>query len=207
MVEIRFHGLGGQGAVTSAELTALAAIAQGRYAEAFPNLGAERRGVPVTAYVRVSDRPIRTQKKIVSPDIVVVLDSSLLSRTEVTAGLGSDSLVIVNTTKSAAEIRRETGIETRLAVVDASKTALEVAPVSSHGTIMLNTLIIASPILADEEVQSSVQNSFSPIHGNHTSFCDLALEETFTMEDTLMGEMGPICWSELQPGTPMMLSA
>ncbi|MGD8988840.1 MAG: 2-oxoacid:acceptor oxidoreductase family protein, partial [Syntrophobacterales bacterium] len=90
MIEIRFHGRGGQGAVTSAELTALAAIEQGKYAQAFPSFGPERRGAPVMAYVRVSDEPIRTREKIYEPDIVVVLDPTLLDIVNVAAGLTND---------------------------------------------------------------------------------------------------------------------
>ena len=78
MIEIRLHGRGGQGAVTSAELTALAAIGTGKYAQAFPSFGPERRGAPVMAFIRVSDKPIKTREKVYNPDIVVVLDPSLL---------------------------------------------------------------------------------------------------------------------------------
>ncbi|MFQ6077837.1 MAG: 2-oxoacid:acceptor oxidoreductase family protein, partial [Thermodesulfobacteriota bacterium] len=78
MIEIRFHGRGGQGAVTSAELLAHAAISEGRYAQAFPSFGPERRGAPVVAYCRISDDPIRIRANIYEPDLVVVLDYSIL---------------------------------------------------------------------------------------------------------------------------------
>ncbi|HEC49808.1 MAG TPA: pyruvate synthase, partial [Candidatus Desulfofervidus auxilii] len=78
MLEIRFHGRGGQGAVTCTELIAKAAIAEGKYAQAFPSFGAERRGAPVTAFLRVSDRPIRIRQNIYEPDVIVVLDPTLL---------------------------------------------------------------------------------------------------------------------------------
>ena len=77
MIEVRFHGRGGQGAVTSAELMAQAAIAEGKYAQAFPSFGPERRGAPLQAFLRISDEPIRLREKIYEPDIVVVLDPSL----------------------------------------------------------------------------------------------------------------------------------
>ncbi|MGC9022020.1 MAG: 2-oxoacid:acceptor oxidoreductase family protein, partial [Dissulfurimicrobium sp.] len=77
MKEVRLHGRGGQGGVTSAELVAIAAIDEGKYAQAFPSFGPERRGAPVTAFIRVSDSQIRTREKVYNPDIVVVLDSSL----------------------------------------------------------------------------------------------------------------------------------
>ncbi len=78
MIEVRFHGRGGQGAVTSAEMLALAAIEEGKYAQGFPSFGPERRGAPVVAFARVNDKPIRLRSKIYQPDIVVVLDQSLL---------------------------------------------------------------------------------------------------------------------------------
>ena len=78
MIEIRVHGRGGQGAVTSTELLALAAINEGKYAQAFPSFGPERRGAPVMAFVRISDAPIRTRERVYNPDIVVVLDPTIL---------------------------------------------------------------------------------------------------------------------------------
>ena len=102
MVEIRFHGRGGQGAVTSAELAALAAIEEGKYAQAFPSFGPERRGAPVMAFVRISDKPIVTREKVYTPDYVIVLDPTLLKLVNVEAGLKKGGTIIVNSTKSAA---------------------------------------------------------------------------------------------------------
>src|SRR5512135_3320719 len=141
MVEIRFHGRGGQGAVTSAELTALAAIEEGKYAQAFPSFGPERRGAPVMAFVRVSETPIRTREKVYHPDVVVVLDPSLLQIVNVETGLKEGGLVILNTKKSAAEVRKETGIKARLALVDASKIAVETMRVPITNTTMLGALL------------------------------------------------------------------
>src|SRR5208283_4525057 len=78
MIELRFHGRGGQGAVTSAELLALAAINTGKFATAFPSFGPERRGAPVIAFARVSDQPIKLRCKVQEPDVVIVLDPSLV---------------------------------------------------------------------------------------------------------------------------------
>src|SRR5271157_2042498 len=88
MIEVRWHGRGGQGAVTSAEMLAQAAIAEGKYAQAFPSFGPERRGAPVQAFNRVDIKePVRIRVDITQPDCVVVLDPSLLSKVKVTAGL------------------------------------------------------------------------------------------------------------------------
>src|SRR4030066_755338 len=94
MIEIRFHGRGGQGAVTSAEILALAAIGEGRYAQAFPSFGPERRGAPVVAFCRISDQPIKIRANIYEPDLVVVLDASLLKIVNVAAGLRQEGILI-----------------------------------------------------------------------------------------------------------------
>jgi len=98
LVEIRWHGRGGQGAVTSAELLARAAISEGKYAQAFPSFGAERRGAPVLAFVRISENaPIWTRAEVTEPDVVVVLDPSLLRIVDVTSGLKDGGTFVVNT--------------------------------------------------------------------------------------------------------------
>jgi pyruvate ferredoxin oxidoreductase gamma subunit len=147
MVEIRFHGRGGQGAVTSAELTALAAIEEGKYAQAFPSFGPERRGAPVMAFVRVSETPIVTREKVYEPNIVIVLDPTLLKIVNVEAGLQKGGIVILNTSKSAEQVRKETGIKAKLAIVDASKIAMETMRVPITNTTMLGALVKAAGVV------------------------------------------------------------
>jgi 2-oxoacid:acceptor oxidoreductase gamma subunit (pyruvate/2-ketoisovalerate family) len=183
MVEIRFHGRGGQGAVTSAELTALAAIEQGKFAQAFPSFGPERRGAPVMAYVRVSETQIRTREKIYNPDIVLVLDPSLLQIVDVTAGLKEGGLVILNTKKSVAEIRQETGIKGRLALVDASTIAMETMRIPITNTTMLGALMKASGILPVDSLRTVVEQRFGPIAEKNLKACMRAYEETQVVED------------------------
>ncbi len=182
MVEIRFHGRGGQGAVTSAELTALAAIDEGKFAQAFPSFGPERRGAPVMAFVRVSDTQIRTREKVYNPDVVVVLDPSLLQIVNVEAGLKEGGLVILNTKKSAEEVRRETGLKARLALVDASKIAMETMRVPITNTTMLGALIKGAGLLGIEALRAPIQNRFGPIAEKNLKACQRAFEET-TVED------------------------
>ena len=105
MIEVRIHGRGGQGAVTSAELIALAAIEEGKYAQGFPSFGPERRGAPVIAFARVNDKPIRLRPKIYQPDVAVVLDPSLLKIVDPSQGLKPGGLLIINTNKSIEQIR------------------------------------------------------------------------------------------------------
>lgn len=182
MIEIRFHGRGGQGAVTSAELTALAAIEQGKYAQAFPSFGPERRGAPVMAFVRVSDTPIRTREKVYEPDIVVVLDPSLLQIVNVEAGLKSSGMVILNTKKSVDEVRRDTGIRSRLALVDASRIAMETMRVPITNTTMLGALLKASNLIAMDALQAPIQHRFGPIAEKNMKACMRAFEETVVEE-------------------------
>lgn len=105
MIEIRFHGRGGQGAVTSAELLALAAIEEGKYAQAFPSFGPERRGAPVLAFCRISDEPIKIRANIYEPDIVVVLDASLLKIVNVASGLKPEGILVTTSNNSPEKVK------------------------------------------------------------------------------------------------------
>ncbi|MEJ5349018.1 MAG: pyruvate ferredoxin oxidoreductase subunit gamma [Desulfosoma sp.] len=178
MVEIRFHGRGGQGGVTSAELTALAAIEQGKFAQAFPSFGPERRGAPVMAFVRVSDQQIRTREKVYSPNIVVVLDPTLLQIVDVEAGVPEDGIVIVNTKFSPADIRQSLGLKRRLAVVDASTIAVETLRVPITNTTMLGALIKATQVISMEALRSPMEKRFGPIAEKNLKACQRAYEET-----------------------------
>jgi pyruvate ferredoxin oxidoreductase gamma subunit len=182
MVEIRFHGRGGQGAVTSAELTALAAIEQGKYAQAFPSFGPERRGAPVMAFVRVSDTPIRTREKIYQPDIVIVLDPTLLDIVDVAAGLNQDGIVVLNTTKSAAEIRAASGIKARLALVDATRIAIETMGLPITNTTLLGAMLKATDLLPTSALEGPLQERFGRIAAKNILAFQRAFEETVVEE-------------------------
>ena len=135
------------------------------------------------AYVRVSDTQIRTREKIYNPDIVLVLDPSLLSIVDVAAGLKEGGLVILNTKKSAAEIRQETGIKARLALVDASTIAMETMRIPITNTTMLGALMKASHILPVEALRPPVEQRFGPIAEKNLKACMRAYEETQVVED------------------------
>jgi pyruvate ferredoxin oxidoreductase gamma subunit len=182
MIEIRFHGRGGQGAVTSAELTALAAIEQGKYAQAFPSFGPERRGAPVMAFVRVSDEPIRTREKIYEPDIVVVLDPTLLDIVNVAAGLKEDGIVVLNTTKSAEEVREVSGISAKLALVDASRIAIETMGIPITNTTLLGAMIKATDLLPLSALEGPLEERFGRIAGKNIQAFQRAYKETVVKE-------------------------
>ena len=105
MIEIRFHGRGGQGAVTAANLLAMAAFREGKDVQAFPYFGVERRGAPVTAFTKIDDRPVRIKSQIYEPDHVIVMDSSLLKAVDVDQGLKNGGVILVNTDKKPQDIQ------------------------------------------------------------------------------------------------------
>lgn len=106
LIEIRWHGRGGQGAKTASLLLADAAFNTGKFIQGFPEYGPERMGAPITAYNRISNKPITVHSNIYEPDYVVVVDDTLLESVDVTAGLKPDGAIIINTTKSADELKQ-----------------------------------------------------------------------------------------------------
>ncbi len=159
--EIRWHGRGGQGAVTAAMILAKAAIYEGKHAQAFPEFGAERRGAPVKAYTRVSDSPILTRAPIITPDIVVVLDPSLPKELYLT-GLKENGYLVVNTKKSPSEYASTIGVDGRYRVytVDATRLALETLGVPIVNTAMVGALVRVVPIVSIESVERAVMETF-----------------------------------------------
>ena len=148
MLSIRFHGRGGQGAVTSSEMLALAAIAEGKFSQAFPSFGPERRGAPVVAFARVSEERILMRSQIYKPDVVVVLDASLLAIANPTAGLKPGGEFIVNTGKDFSEIRSMVeGEDYRITKVDANAIAREELGRPITNTTMLGAMIRATGIV------------------------------------------------------------
>ena len=161
LIEIRWHGRGGQGAVTSAEILAQAAIAENKYAQAFPSFGPERRGAPVQAFNRVDSRePVRIRADITQPDYVVVLDPSLLGKVNVTSGLKNEGKVIVNTRKTPAEIKSEFGIKHPVATVNAGKIAREVLGVPIVNTTMLGAVLKVTGIVDKKSAYEPLQKRF-----------------------------------------------
>ncbi len=178
MIEVRLHGRGGQGAVTSAELIAVAAINQGKYAQAFPSFGPERRGAPVQAFVRVSEEPIRTREKIYFPDVVLVLDPSLPSIVNVTAGLKEDGLVILNSHKDEKELREMLGgWRGRLAVVDATKIALEELGLPITNTTMLGAFLKATGLVDQKYLEEALEERFGRLAEKNKKAMARAIKE------------------------------
>lgn len=177
MLEIRWHGRGGQGAVTSVELLAIAAIEEGKYAQAFPSFGPERRGAPVEAFNRVDKQQIRIRSRIYNPDVAVVLDESLVNLINVAAGLKPDGLLIVNTTRSADEIRNALNYKGRVATVDATGIAWKELGVPITNTTMLGALVKATKVVKLEALRAPVEHRFGRIANKNMAALKRAFDE------------------------------
>jgi len=168
LTEIRWHGRGGQGAKTAALLFGDALLGTGFYMQAFPEYGPERMGAPVKAYNRVSDAPINLHSGIDKPDVVVVLDASLMKRlTDVTEGLPDDGVLLVNSPDPPAKVRQETGLQKyRLYTVDASGISQEIMGSNHPNTPMLGALMRVADFVDYGEVKASIRKKLAKkFHG------------------------------------------
>jgi len=183
MLEIRWHGRGGQGAVTSAEILAEAAITEGKYAQAFPSFGPERRGAPVQAFNRISaDKQIRIRSSVTEPDIVVVLDSGLMSVVDVTSGMKPGGIVIVNSAKTTQQIKTEFSIKSGIATVAANRIALEELGVPITNTTMLGAVIKATDAVKLESIFEPIRKRFGRLADKNISALKRAYAETLIEE-------------------------
>jgi len=183
IIEIRWHGRGGQGAVTSAELVARAAISEDKYAQAFPSFGPERRGAPVLAFNRISSgERIRVRAEVEEPDIVVVLDPGLLGIVDITSGLKEGGIIVVNTIKKAAEIKKALGINCSLATIDANKIAMEQLGVPIVNTTMTGALIKATGVIKLESMAEPLKERFGRLAERNLKAMERAYQETLVGE-------------------------
>ena len=185
LVEIRWHGRGGQGAKTASLLLADAAFNTGKYIQGFPEYGPERMGAPITAYNRISDTPIRIHSNIYEPDYVVVVDDTLLESVDVTAGLKQDGAIVINTTKGKDYLDKVLrGYKGSVYTIDARKVSLETLGKYFPNTPMLASIVKVSGIMSDEALLEDMKGSFKHkfakkpevIEGNMKAL-ELALKE------------------------------
>lgn len=165
MIEFRFHGRGGQGAVTSAEILATAAIDGGKFAQAFPSFGPERRGAPVIAFARIDEKQIRDRTAIQEPDVVMVLDPTIMKIVNVTTGLKESGTLVVNTSKDLQAITNLTGFSGRMAIVDATSIAMEEIGRPITNMVLLGSLISATKIVDPATVDDIINHRFGPMLG------------------------------------------
>ena len=154
MIEIRFHGRGGQGAVTAARLLAEAAFLEGKHAQAFPFFGAERRGAPVLAFARIDDKQIRVRTQIYKPDYVVVLDPLLPEVVDVASGIKQGGIIVLNSKKAMQFPHAKT------AFVDATSVAKETLGVPITNTAMLGAFAKATGLITLESLIEVIKGTF-----------------------------------------------
>lgn len=160
-LEIRWHGRGGQGAKTAALLLADVAFKTGQYVQGFPEYGPERMGAPITAYNRISKEVIRLHSNIYTPDLVVVVDETLLHSVDVTAGLKEEGAIIVNTSKSAEEIRPLlNGYKGKVFTVDARRISVDALGKNFPNSPMLAAAVAVSGVMSQEEFLKEMRESY-----------------------------------------------
>lgn len=189
-IEIRWHGRGGQGAKTAALLLADVCFKTGAYVQGFPEYGPERMGAPITAFNRISDKEIRVHSNIYNPDLVVVVDETLLHSVNVTAGLSDDGAIIVNTDKGPDDVRPMLGgFKGKVYTVDARKISVEALGKYFPNSPMLAAAVAVSSVMPKDdfirEMRASYEHKFAKkpevIDGNMK-----ALTDTFAaLEDQL----------------------
>ena len=185
LIEIRWHGRGGQGAKTASLLLADAAFNTGKYIQGFPEYGPERMGAPITAYNRISDKPITIHSNIYEPDYVVVVDDTLLESVPVTAGLKKEGAIVINTKKSQEYLKEKlNGYDGNIYTIDARKVSEETLGKYFPNTPMLAAIVKVTGIMSDEAFLEDMKGSFKHkfakkpevIEGNMKAL-ELALKE------------------------------
>ncbi|MBD3286621.1 pyruvate synthase [candidate division WOR-3 bacterium] len=161
--EVRWHGRGGQGAKTAALLFGEAAMETGKYIQAFPEYGPERTGAPVKSFNRLADDPIRIHTQVINPNVVVVLDSSLLECLDVTEGIQEGGTLLINSQESADELKKKLAKTEgyKLAVVDASKIAMELLKRDVPNTVMLGAMVKVTGALEWDSALASIEKKLN----------------------------------------------
>lgn len=161
MLEIRWHGRGGQGAKTAAMLLAEAAMDAGKFIQAFPEYGPERAGAPIKSYTRISDKHIDIHCGVTNPEVVVVIDPTLLKSIPVTEGLSKDGVLLVNTDQDPGEIRKMLAMKSgKIFTVDATKIAMDTIGKPLPNTPMMGALIGATHIIEEKALHGKIHHKF-----------------------------------------------
>ena len=180
MVEIRIHGRGGQGAKSASQLIVEAAMDQGKQVQAFPEYGPERTGAPMVTYARISDKEITTYEPVLKPDIVMVIDPTLTEQVDVTKGMTEKSILIVNTKKSASEIKKDIGFSGKAYTIDATGISIKNIGRNLPNTPMLGAMIKVAGIISIESLTEKVENMFLRKIGKEKTKANVdAIKEAF----------------------------
>ncbi len=160
--EVRWHGRGGQGAVTAAKVLAETALSSGKYVQAFPEYGPERMGAPLRAYNRLSDTPISIHCQVTNPDVVVVVDPTMIGTVDVTDGTGNNTLFVINTNENAGQVKEKLGLDKqKLYTVNATKIALETIKRPIPNTPLLGALAKVSGLINIDDLLADLEKNFS----------------------------------------------
>ena len=162
MLEFRWHGRGGQGAWTASELLARTAITEGKYIQSFPEFGPERMGAPVMAFTRISSVPIRLHCAVYDPDVVVVLDNTLLKTVPVTAGINQDDdVIIINSSEEPAKVRLDLKVtKGKVWTVPATEIALRILGAPITNTALLGVVAKATGVVTLDGIEKTVKGRF-----------------------------------------------
>ena len=161
IVEVRWHGRGGQGAWTASELLARAAVYEGKYIQSFPEFGPERMGAPVTAFTRISNEPVRIHCSVYNPDVVAVLDSTLLKTVPVAEGLNDDGVIIINSKDNLVEIRKLLNSDKgKVWAAPATEIAIKILGMPITNTAMLGAVARVTGIVSLESLDRIIKERF-----------------------------------------------
>ncbi len=160
--EIRWHGRGGQGTVTAAKVLADACLSGGRHVQAFPEYGPERAGAPLRAYNRISTKELRLHCPVLAPDVVTVVDATLLDSIDIAEGAKENTVFLINTTKDPKEIREKLGTKTnqKIFTIDATKIALDCFGRAMPNSPMLGALCRVTGLITLDHLLEDVRKSF-----------------------------------------------
>lgn len=178
MIEIRFHGRGGQGAVVASNMLADAAFREGKHVQAFPFFGVERRGAPVSSFTRINDIPIKIRSQVYNPDYVIVLDSTLIDIIDVTSGLKKNGIIIINTDKKPSDFN----LSFKVATIDATSIALDnklgskMAPIVN--TSILGAFAKVSGIISLESIILAIKESDISKKEDNIKAAEMAYQKT-----------------------------
>ena len=162
MIEVRIHGRGGQGNVVAAYLLATAAINEGWHAQAFPAFGAERRGAPVVAFVRLNDKPIRRRSQVLAPDYLIIQDEALMNVPSITDGLKPDGNILLNATKTSDQYSAENNIDSNtLITLPATQLAQQHLGRPVPNTALLSAFLKLTDLLPHSSLIESLADRFS----------------------------------------------
>ncbi|MBX5321149.1 MAG: pyruvate ferredoxin oxidoreductase subunit gamma [Candidatus Bathyarchaeota archaeon] len=161
VLEIRWHGRGGQGAWTASELLAKAAVYEGKSIQSFPEFGPERMGAPVAAFTRISNEPIKMHCAVYNPDVVVVLDATLLKSVPVTEGLNENGKLIINSRENSSEIKQMLRTDMfEIWTVPATEIAIKILGLPITSTAMLGAVARATSVVSLESIKKTVKERF-----------------------------------------------